>query len=463
MERINVWREYSEEESVQVFEFAKGYKDFISTCKTERECVSYAVKLAKAAGYVDLNEVIKNNQQLKPQDKVFAVNMDKSIILAHIGEEDFEKGLNILGAHIDSPRIDVKQNPLYEEADLALLETHYYGGIKKYQWVARKLALHGVVALKDGTIVNVCIGEEKDEPVFCITDLLPHLADKQMKKTADLVIEGEDLNLLVGSRPLSTSKEDNKKDSVKKNIISILEKKYGFSEEDFLSAELEIVPAGNASDLGFDNSMIIGYGHDDRVCSYPSLIAQLEANNLKKTSICILVDKEEIGSVGATGMTSNFFENTIAEIMNAMSKYSDLSLRRTLANSKMLSSDVSSAYDPTYASFFEPQNVAYCGRGVVFHKFTGARGKSGSNDSNAEYIAALRKIMDDNKIAFQFAELGKVDIGGGGTIAYILARYGMDVIDCGVAVLNMHAPEEIISKADLFEAFKCYKAFIKEA
>ncbi|MDU0939601.1 MAG: aminopeptidase [Clostridiales bacterium] len=459
MERANAWKDA---DKTKIFDFAEQYRKFISDCKTERECVIEAVKLAKDHGYRNLDDIVKNKEELKAGDKVYAVIMKKSIILINVGEESLENGLNILGAHIDSPRIDVKQNPLYEDSDLVLLDTHYYGGLKKYQWVARELSIHGVVAMKDGSIIDINIGDRPGDPVFCVTDLLPHLADQQMKKTGEKVVEGEDLNLLIGSMPAETE-DKSEKELVKKNILSILKERYGFEEEDFLSAELEIVPAGEAKNCGFDSSMIMGYGHDDRVCSYPSLIALLESDDLKKTGVCILVDKEEIGSVGATGMTSNFFENTIAELIDRLGTYSELSLRRCLANSKMLSSDVSAALDPNYPSFFEAKNAAYLGRGVVFNKFTGARGKSGSNDASAEFIGELRSIMDSNDVKFQTAELGKVDVGGGGTIAYILARYGMNVIDSGVAVLNMHAPAEIISKVDLYEALKCYKAFLANA
>ena len=459
MERANAWKDA---DKTKIFDFAEQYRKFISDCKTERECVIEAVKLAKDHGYRNLDDIVKNKEELTAGDKVYAVIMKISIILINVGEESLENGLNILGAHIDSPRIDVKQNPLYEDSDLVLLDTHYYGGLKKYQWVARELSIHGVVAMKDGSIIDINIGDRPGDPVFCVTDLLPHLADQQMKKTGEKVVEGEDLNLLIGSMPAETE-DKSEKELVKKNILSILKERYGFEEEDFLSAELEIVPAGEAKNCGFDSSMIMGYGHDDRVCSYPSLIALLESDDLKKTGVCILVDKEEIGSVGATGMTSNFFENTIAELIDRLGTYSELSLRRCLANSKMLSSDVSAALDPNYPSFFEAKNAAYLGRGVVFNKFTGARGKSGSNDASAEFIGELRSIMDSNDVKFQTAELGKVDVGGGGTIAYILARYGMNVIDSGVAVLNMHAPAEIISKVDLYEALKCYKAFLANA
>ncbi len=461
MERANAWKTYDEKTKTAVFDFAEDYRQFISKAKTERECVEESVKLAKAAGYEDLNDVIKAGKTLKAGDKVYAVNMKKAIVLFNIGEEPIENGMNILGAHIDSPRLDIKQNPLYEDTDLVLLDTHYYGGVKKYQWVATPLALHGVVALKDGSVVNVTFGEDPTDPVLGVSDLLIHLAAEQMEKKGSKVVEGEALDVLVGSMPAEG--EEDEKELVKKNILAILKEKYGIEEEDFLSAELTMVPAGPARDYGFDKSMIMGYGHDDKSCSYPSLIALLNSKKLKKTGVCILVDKEEIGSVGATGMQSKFFENMVAELMDRCGDYSDLKLRRALANSFMLSSDVSAAFDPNYASVFDKKNSAFFGRGVVFNKYTGARGKSGSNDASAEYVAKVRKICDDNKVNFQTAELGKVDAGGGGTIAYILANLDMNVIDSGIAVLNMHAPHEIISKADLWEALKCYEAFLKDA
>lgn len=454
MERKNVWTSYDEAQLKELETLNEGYKYFLSNGKTERECVKLAVSMAEACGYQNLYEV----SELKTGDKVYAVNMKKTIALFHIGEEPIEQGMNILGAHIDSPRLDLKQNPLYEDTDLAYLDTHYYGGVKKYQWVTLPLAIHGVVAKKDGTIMDVVIGEEESDPVLGITDLLIHLAGKQMEKKASVVVEGEDLDVLIGSKPLP----EEEKDGVKAGILSILKEKYGMEEEDFLSAELEVVPAGKARDFGLDRSMIMSYGQDDRVCAYTSLAGMLNIKQPKKTAVCILVDKEEIGSVGATGMQSRFFENTVAEVMDRMGVYSDLALRRALTNSSMLSSDVSAAYDPTYASVFEKKNCAYFGRGVVFNKYTGARGKSGSNDASAEYIGRIRKVMDDHNVAFQTAELGRVDIGGGGTIAYIPAAYGMNVIDSGVAVLSMHAPWEICSKADIYEAKKCYEAFLKD-
>ena len=457
---------YNDDDKKKVFDFAEKYRQFISECKTERECVKEAVELAKKYGYEDLNDVIKEGRSLKAGDKVYAVNMGKAVVLYNIGKEPLENGMNILGAHIDSPRLDIKQNPLYEDTQQALLETHYYGGIKKYQWVARPLALHGVAALKDGSVVDINIGEDINDPVVGISDLLIHLAGEQMSKKADKVIEGEDLNILIGSMPKPVDKNENEKaesELVKKNILALLKEKYGIEEEDFLSAEIEAVPAGPARDYGIDRSMIMGYGHDDRVCAYPSLIAQLESEDLEKTGVCILVDKEEIGSVGATGMHSRFFENMTAEVLDRTGDYSELKLRRCFTNSNMLSSDVSAAFDPNYASVSEKKNSAYFGKGMVFNKYTGARGKSGSNDASAEYMGRLRKIMDDGKVYCQTSELGKVDAGGGGTIAYILANYGMNVIDSGIAVLNMHAPYEIISKADLYETYRGYKEFLKNA
>lgn len=462
MEKKNAWLKYSEADKKKVFDFSEQYRQFISRCKTERECVKEAVKLAESKGYKDLQEIIRRQESLKAGDKVYAVNMNKAIVLYHIGKQPLEQGMNILGAHIDSPRLDIKQVPLYEDSQLVLLDTHYYGGIKKYQWVALPLALHGVVSLKTGETVEVCIGEELSDPVVGISDLLIHLASEQMSKKADKVIEGENLDILIGSMPSNEQTEEGKeeKEAVKKNILAILKEKYGIEEEDFISAELEAVPAGPARDYGIDRSMIIGYGHDDRVCAYPSFMALLEAEDLDRTGVCILVDKEEIGSVGASGMHSRFFENMTAEVMDRMGAYSELKLRRALSASYMLSSDVNAAYDPNYASVSEKKNTSFFGNGMVFMKYTGARGKSGSNDASAEYLAGLRKIMDDAQVTFQTSELGKVDAGGGGTIAYIMGNYGMNVIDSGVAVQNMHAPYEVISKADLYETFKGYKVFL---
>lgn len=457
MERKNAWKTYDEAQLTALNTLCADYKAFLDKGKTERECVVEAVKQARAHGYFDLEDAMKQGRTLKAGDKVYHVCMDKSIALYHIGKAPIENGMNILGAHIDSPRIDIKQNPLYEDNDFAMLDTHYYGGIKKYQWVTLPLAMHGVIVKKDGTIVNVVIGEDDNDPVLGISDLLVHLSQEQMQKTAAKVIDGEDLNIIIGSMPL----KDEEKEAVKANAMKLIADRYGIDEEDFLSAELEIVPAGKARDFGLDRSMIIAYGQDDRVCAYTSLAAMLELDGeIEKTCCCLLVDKEEIGSVGATGMSSMFFENSVAELMNLMGDYSELKLRRALRNCKMLSSDVSAAFDPTYASAFEKKNSAFFGRGVVFNKFTGSRGKSGSNDANAEFVAEVRRVMDDSGVMFQTAELGRVDLGGGGTIAYISAKYGMQVIDSGVAVLSMHAPWEITSKADVYEAKKCYAAFL---
>lgn len=458
MERKNVWNSYSKKDIRELEKLNKSYRAFLDQGKTERECTALAEKMAIEAGYRCLTDVIEAGETLVPGDKVYAVNMKKSIVLFQLGQKPLEKGMAILGAHIDSPRIDVKQNPLYEDTELAYLDTHYYGGIKKYQWVTLPLAIHGVIVKTDGETVNVCIGEEEKDPVFCVTDLLIHLAHERMEKKADKVVEGEALDILFASRPL----KGEEKDAVAANVLQLLKDKYGVEEEDFLSAELEVVPAGKARESGLDASMIMAYGQDDRVCAYTSLEAMLEVEKTEYTTCCLLVDKEEIGSVGATGMQSNFFENTVAELLACAGQYSDLALRRCLANSKMLSSDVSAAFDPVYASAYEKKNAAYFGRGMVFNKFTGARGKSGSNDANAEYMARVRGILEDADIAYQTAELGKVDVGGGGTIAYIMALYGMDVIDCGVAVLNMHAPWEITSKADVFETKKGYVVFLEK-
>lgn len=465
MERRNAWKVYDQTELEKLDKINETYKNCLDDGKTERECITLAVKKAEAAGYKNLKELQKEHVKLKAGDKVYAVCMDKSIVLFIIGQEPLENGMNILGAHIDSPRIDVKQNPLYENEELAYLDTHYYGGIKKYQWVTLPLAVHGVIAKKDGTIVPVSIGDEEEDPVFVITDLLVHLASKQLEKKGSVVVEGEKLDLLIGSRPLEQdpSLDQEEKEAVKANVMELLKKYYDMEEEDFLSAELEIVPAGKARDCGLDRSMVLAYGQDDRVCAFTSLFAILDTPQVTRTGCCILVDKEEIGSVGATGMQSRFFENSVAELLDGMGCYSELALRRALRNSSMLSSDVSAGYDPAYAEAFEKKNAAYLGRGIVLNKFTGARGKSGSNDANAEYVARVRRIFDDHDVAFQTAELGKVDFGGGGTIAYIAALYGMEVIDSGVAVLSMHAPWEVTSKADVYEAYKAYKAFLLDA
>ncbi len=464
MERENAWKKYPEGKKREVvFDFAEGYRQFLSACKTERECVDYFEAQARIAGYISLEEAISKKKKLKAGDKIYVNQMGKSMALFVIGKEPIEKGMNILGAHIDSPRLDIKQNPLYEDTGMALLDTHYYGGVKKYQWVTLPLALHGVIVKKDGSVVKVSVGDKEEDPVFGVSDLLIHLAGDQLEKKAAKVIEGENLDILIASIPAAEDKKADVKELVKANVLNILMKEYGIEEEDFLSAEIEAVPAGKARDYGFDRSMIMGYGHDDRVCAYPSFKAILEMKKPEVTSVCLLVDKEEIGSVGATGMQSRFFENAVAEVMQLTGQYSEIGVRRAMSNSYVLSSDVSAAFDPNYPSVSEKKNTAYFGKGVVFNKYTGARGKSGSNDANAEYMAKIRAILDNNNVSFQTSELGKVDQGGGGTIAYILANYGMQVIDSGVAVLNMHAPWEIISKVDLYEAFLGYIAFLKEA
>lgn len=462
--KTNIWNTYSSDQFAELNEINERYKSCLNAGKTERECVELSIRMAEAAGYRSIEEVLAAGDKLKAGDKVYAVNMNKMLALFRIGEEPLSAGMNILGAHIDSPRIDVKQNPLYENEGLAYLDTHYYGGIKKYQWVAQPLSIHGVIVKKDGITEKVSIGEEENDPVFVITDLLVHLAQEQMEKKASKVIEGEKLDLLIGNRPIYSAAGEGaeaEKDAIKANVLRLLKDKYGMDEDDFTSAELEIVPAGKARDCGLDRSMILSYGQDDRVCAFTSLFAMLDITEAKRTGCCLLVDKEEIGSVGATGMHSRFFENTVAELIALTEGESDLKVRRALANSRMLSSDVSAAYDPMYAEAFEKRSSAFFTNGLTFNKFTGSRGKSGSNDANAEYIAALRKAMDDAGVAYQFAELGRVDLGGGGTIAYIMANYGMEVIDSGVAVLNMHAPYEVSSKADIYEAVKGYRAFLK--
>ena len=482
MERKNIWAFYSAEQISELETFTKNYRDYLDNGKTERECVDMTVNMIEAAGYRELPKLVAEKAVLKPGDKVYNVLMNKLLVMFIIGDDKLSKGMNILGAHIDSPRLDIKQNPLYEEDGIAYLDTHYYGGVKKYQWVAMPLALHGVMIKKDGTCVEIKIGEEADEPVFFISDLLPHLAAEQMEKKADKFIEGEALDIIVGNKPIVIDNSENgkssetdsatelnsetepssaaKKDLIKQGILEILKNTYDVEEEDFISAELEIVPAGRAREAGFDRSLILAYGQDDRVCAFAGLTAMLEAQGLKRTACLILADKEEIGSVGATGMHSRFFENTVAELMDLTGDYSELKLRRVLASSYMLSTDVGAAYDPFHKSSFEKRNTAILSGGVLFKKFTGARGKAGSNDANAEYIAYLRKLLEDHNIRFQTAELGKVDVGGGGTIAYILAAYGMNVIDSGVPVMNMHAPWEATSKADVYEAKRAYSAFL---
>ena len=464
MERKNAWKKYPEGKREEVFAFGEKYKKFISDCKTERECVAELIAQAKEAGFEDFKEVIASGRAVKTGDKLYAENMGKLLALFIIGKQPLEQGMNILGAHIDSPRLDLKQVPLYEDTELALLDTHYYGGVKKYQWVALPLALHGVVVKKDGTKIPVNIGEKEDDPVFGVSDLLIHLSAEQLDKKAAKVIEGENLDVLIGSIPFEKEEDEKKaKENVKANVLNILKEQYNIEEDDFLSAEIEVVPAGKARDYGIDRSMVMGYGHDDRVCAYPSFAAILEAGMCSKTSVCLMVDKEEIGSVGATGMQSSFFSYMVAELLHSMGGYDQIKFNRAMSNSKVLSSDVSAAYDPLYSSVMEKKNCAYFGNGLVFNKYTGSRGKSGSNDANAEYMAELRRILDDNGVAFQTSEMGKVDQGGGGTIAYILANYNMSVIDSGVAVLNMHAPWEIISKVDLYEAKRGYTAFLREA
>lgn len=466
MKRENAWTAYNQEELAKLEALCQDYKKYLDQGKTERECVDETVRLAREKGYVSLQEIQASGKKLMPGDKVYNICMNKMIALFMVGQEPWKEGMRILGAHIDSPRLDIKQNPLYEDTELAYLDTHYYGGIKKYQWVTIPLALHGVVVKKDGTRVNLCIGEKEEDPVVFVSDLLIHLAGEQMEKKARLVIEGENLDVLVGSRPLAQEPGEDEeakaqdKEKVKQQILNLLKNQYNIEEEDFLSAEIEVVPADKARDCGLDRSMIMAYGQDDRVCAYTSLAAMLETETQKYTCCCLLVDKEEIGSVGATGMQSRFFENTVAELMECAGEYSELDLRRCLSRSKMLSSDVSAAYDPLYASFFEKRNAAYFGKGLVLNKYTGSRGKSGSNDANAEYLAELRGVFDSQGVAFQTAELGKIDVGGGGTIAYIIALYGMEVVDSGVAVLNMHAPMEVTSKADVYEAKKGYQAFL---
>lgn len=463
MQAVNRWKDYSSSDIEELNEICEKYKDCLNRGKTERECVQIVVEMAKASGYTDLNDAIKSGEKLSSGSKVYAVYMNKTVALFRIGKKPISEGMNILGAHIDSPRLDVKQNPLYESDNMAYLDTHYYGGIKKYQWVAQPLALHGVVCKKDGTSVNICIGEKEDDPVFVVTDLLIHLAGNQMEKKASVVVEGEALDLLVANSPIMGKSEDEVKEAVKENVLKILLDTYDISEEDFLSAELEVVPAGKAKDCGIDKSMILAYGQDDRVCAFTSLFAMLDINESEKTACCLLVDKEEIGSVGATGMHSRFFENAVSELIALCEGESEIKLRRALANSRMLSSDVCAAYDPLYAEAFERRSAAFFANGLGFNKFTGSRGKSGSNDANAEYLAVIRKIMDDANVKYQFAELGRVDVGGGGTIAYIMANYGMEVIDSGVALLCMHAPYEVSSKADVYEAVKGYRAFLVNA
>ena len=460
MERPNAWKKYQPEELNAVQQMGEEYKRFLDLGKTERECVAETVEMLRAAGYISLEEALEKGSPLAPGAKVYCNQMGKALLLFLLGRQPLEKGMNIVGAHIDSPRLDIKQNPLYEDGDLAYADTHYYGGIKKYQWVARELALHGVVVKKDGTVLKLTIGEDPADPVVGISDLLIHLSQEQMEKKLREAITGENLDIILGGRPL----EGEEKEPVKALLLQILQEKYGIEEEDLLSAEIEAVPAGKARDFGLDRSMILGYGHDDRVCSFAELKAMLTIDEIPEYTCCgMLVDKEEIGSVGATGMQANYLENALAELLNLQGQYSELLVRRALRNSRMLSCDVSAGFDPLYASAFEKKNAAYLGRGVCFNKFTGRGGKSGSNDANAEFLGRLRRIMDEGGVSWQTAELGRVDLGGGGTIAYICALYGMEVVDSGVAVLSMHAPMEIISKADLYEAVRAYHAFMLRA
>ena len=476
MIRKNVWTLYDLETQKKCLDFCENYKDFLDRGKTERECTDLIVNMAEAAGYVELESLKGSRRKLKAGDKVYSVCMNKTVALFRIGKEPLEDGMNILGAHIDSPRLDVKQNPMYEDSELLYLDTHYYGGIKKFLYVALPLAIHGVVVKKSGETVVLNVGEDEDDPVFFISDLLIHLSQEQLTKKAATVVEGEALDVIIGNRPVIINaktkagkagfvdeEEKQVSEPVKKAVLAVLKDTYGIAEEDFESAELEVVPAGRARDAGFDRSMILSYGQDDRVCAYTSLMALLDSPAAARTSCVLLVDKEEIGSVGATGMESRFFENTVAELLDKAGQYSDLALRRCLASCTMLSSDVAAGFDPTFASSYDKKNAAFLGRGMVFNKFTGARGKNGSNDANAEYIAHLRGIFERANVQTQTAELGKVDLGGGGTIAYILALYGMNVIDCGISVLNMHAPWEATSKADIYEAYRGYMAFLKDA
>ena len=465
MERPCAWKKYTDEQLAELEQLCDGYKTFISENKTERLCAQAGAKMAEEAGYVELSQAIAAGTALKAGDKVYALNHGKTLMLMQIGSQPLEQGFNILGAHVDSPRLDLKQNPAFEAGDMAYLDTHYYGGVKAYHWVATPLALAGVVAKKDGTVVDVNVGDKPGDPVFTISDLLIHLSGEQMGKPAKDAVDAEALDVIVGGKPVHVDEDDKDapKEPVKQMLLDILGQQYDIDEEDFLSAEIEVVPAGPARDMGFDRSMILGYGQDDRVCAYPSLLAQLEVEAPERTSICLLVDKEEIGSVGATGMTSRFFENTVAEVMALAGEPNPLTMRRALANSRMLSSDVSAGYDPAYAGKFETKNAAYMGRGLCFNKYTGSRGKSGSNDADAEYMALVRDIMDEAGVDFQTCELGRVNAGGGGTIAYIMAEFGMNVIDSGVAVLSMHALWEVANKADIYEAYRGYKAFLKRA
>ena len=462
MAKKSLWQTYSPEAIQAMNAFCEGYKSFMSVCKTERECTDEFIRMAEEAGYKDLDKCIKEGTRLVPGDKVYAGNRGKMLMMVQLGEEPLAEGLRILGAHIDSPRLDLKPHPLYEDSEFAMFKTHYYGGIKKFQWVTLPLALHGIVALKDGSVKKVVIGEDPADPVLGISDILPHLGKDQSSKPIGEAFTGEDLNVNIGNAALPDG--DDEKELVKKNILRILKEKYGMEEDDFESAEIEVVPAGAARDFGLDRSMVFAYGHDDRICAYTSVLAQLDlaGTMAKKTYVTLLVDKEEIGSVGATGMHSKFFENKMAEIMDLCGDYSELKLRRMLSNSAMLSSDVSAGFDPNFAGVHEKNNAPLFSYGPVLHKYTGSRGKGGSNDATAEYIAQLRRIFDDAEVRFQLAELGKVDQGGGGTIAYILAQYSMDVIDLGIPLHNMHAPWEVAAKPDIYEAYRAYKVFLEK-
>ncbi len=459
MTHKNAWNTYSAEDLKKLEKLSADYIAFLNSGKTERECAEIIVAMAKEHGYKDLAGVIAKGESLAKGDKVYAVNMDKMVMLLNIGDDIIGDGMNIIGSHIDSPRLDIKQNPLYESEDLAFLDTHYYGGLKKYQYVTIPLALHGVVVKPDGTKIKISIGEKDDEPVFIISDLLVHLAGEQMKKPLAEAVTGENLDILVGCKPL----KGKEKEAVRAAVLKTLKDEYGIEEEDFVSAELEAVPAGKAREAGFDRSLIVGYGHDDRSCAFPALMALMEVSDPKTTSCGLFVDKEEIGSFGATSMGSRFFEYMLREVLDRLGVYSELNLGRCLRNSRMLSSDVSSAYDPLYSDRFDKKNASVLGHGLAIHKFTGARGKHGANDANAEYLGQIRQILDKHGVVYQTSELGKIDAGGGGTIAKVLAQYGMQVVDCGVALLSMHAPWETLCKADLYEAMKGYRAFLIEA
>lgn len=455
----NAWEIFNENEVKEVFETSEGYKQFLDKCKTERESADEIIRNARERGYISITELVENKNSILPGMKIYANNKNKAVALFVIGKEKLERGMNIVGSHIDAPRIDLKQFPLYEDSELALLKTHYYGGIKKYQWVALPLALHGIVIKTNGEKVNVIIGEDENDPVFFITDLLPHLAKDQMSKKMDEGITGEGLNILFGSIPY---KEKDLNDKVKLNVLKILNEKYGMIEEDFTSAEFEIVPAGKAKDVGIDRSMVGGYGQDDRACAFTALKAILEVENPKRTAVALFVDKEEIGSVGNTGMESMFFENIVSELIAlSESNYNELIVKRALANSKVLSADTLAGFDPNYPEVLDKRNSPFIGKGITLVKYTGVRGKGGSNDANSEYLGEIRRLFNDNNIIWQMGELGKVDQGGGGTIAYILARYGMEVVDCGIPLLSVHAPYEISSKADIYMTYKGYKVFFE--